>query len=151
MGDITPVRESFPHTETESVHGFIRQSRELRLKQVARRDFILPYVVRFVCAQIDISERALFSRSQVRSISRPRQLIYWILRHHPSASLSYPVIGEAFDRDHTTIMHGVQLLHERLCDGYDAHNAAFLQKICDHLARKGFTPFSVAEAINEAP
>lgn len=51
-----------------------------------------------------------------RSLARPRQAAMFLARHYTTASL--PEIGRAFgNRDHTTAMHGVEKIEDRLRRG----------------------------------
>lgn len=59
-----------------------------------------------------VSYSLLWSPSRSKPLADPRQFAMWViwgLRH----DLSLPAIGYVFDRDHTTIMHGVRKLQEQ--------------------------------------
>jgi chromosomal replication initiation ATPase DnaA len=56
----------------------------------------------------------LLSRRRARWVARPRQLAMWLSRHLTPCSL--PEIGHAFDRDHTTVMHGIARTDARMAD-----------------------------------
>jgi chromosomal replication initiator protein len=61
-----------------------------------------------VAAQWRCCVRDLLSRRQSQAVARPRQVAMWLARHATPASL--PEIGRAFDRDHTTVMHGLEVV-----------------------------------------
>ena len=48
-------------------------------------------------------------RSRTRHISRPRMMAYYYCRTLTGASL--PAIGKVFNRDHTSIISGVRVIH----------------------------------------
>jgi len=50
----------------------------------------------------------ILGRSRKTGIAEVRQIAFWLARRFTGRSL--PSIGEAFDRDHTTILHGVRLV-----------------------------------------
>ena len=51
--------------------------------------------------RIKVSE--MYSKTRTRAIARPRQVAMWLARELTDRSL--PEIGEAFGRDHTTVLH----------------------------------------------
>jgi chromosomal replication initiator protein len=53
---------------------------------------------------IPVSE--LTGRNRSAKISVPRQIIMYLMREEVGAS--FPQIGQALNRDHTTVMHGIQ-------------------------------------------
>jgi hypothetical protein len=57
-------------------------------------------------------ERALMGRARTAPIARVRQALYWLLRHRAQRSLSE--IGNFFDRDHTTVLHGLRAHEARV-------------------------------------
>ncbi len=65
-----------------------------------------------VCTKYGISKEVMRSRDKRKKISRPRQIIMFLARELTNAS--YPKIGRHFGRDHTTIVHGVKSLRERM-------------------------------------
>ena len=50
----------------------------------------------------------ILSHTRVRQVVRARQIAMFIARK--TSTLSYPVIGKQFRRDHTTVLHGVNLI-----------------------------------------
>ena len=65
-----------------------------------------------VCCSFGISQLDLLSRRRGRVQARPRQVAMWLARHATPCSL--PEIGRAFDRDHTTVMHAIRQVDERI-------------------------------------
>jgi chromosomal replication initiator protein len=73
-------------------------------------------ILRQVAKEFDVPVSELRGLSKQRHIARPRQLAY--LRLYDETSLSYPAIGRIMgDRDHTTIVKGVQAVTKRLQQG----------------------------------
>ena len=64
-------------------------------------------LVRAVAAYYELSTAALESKSRERSITTARQVAMYLARHHTGGSLAE--IGRSLgNRDHTTVLHGVQ-------------------------------------------
>lgn len=59
-----------------------------------------------ICGEHGVSRGHVFSRSRIGRIARARKFVWLYL--HDTASWSYPEIGRAFGRDHTTVMSGVK-------------------------------------------
>lgn len=59
-----------------------------------------------VAKHFGLSVKELQSPSRYRRVARPRQIGMYLCRE--LTGKSYPLIGEAFCRDHTTVMHAVQ-------------------------------------------
>ena len=65
-----------------------------------------------VSKDFDIPIQWIFSPRRSRNIAWPRQYVMLIARN--STSLSLPQIGEALDRDHTTIIQGINAAEVRV-------------------------------------
>lgn len=66
-----------------------------------------------VCDHYGLALTAMRSDRRSPVVAQPRQLAYYLCRELTEFSL--PVIGHFFaDRDHTTILHGVRAVEERL-------------------------------------
>lgn len=59
-----------------------------------------------VCARYAVTMHHLLSDRRARCVARPRQVAMYLA--HELTGRSLPVIGRAFNRDHTTIMHGIR-------------------------------------------
>ena len=69
-----------------------------------------------------ISRQELLSTSRATRVAGPRQLAMYLSREHTQASL--PAIGTAFGgRNHTTVMHAVKRVAERLADDPELQDA----------------------------
>jgi chromosomal replication initiator protein len=71
-----------------------------------------------VAESCGVSVEELEGHSRRRTIAWPRQMAYWMCRHH--AGKSYGVIGFHFGRrDHTTIIYGTHAFAARLSNEGD--------------------------------
>jgi hypothetical protein len=59
-----------------------------------------------------IPEKRLLSSSTIKALVLPRQIAFWICRN--IYSMSYPRIGRAFLRDHSTVIQGCKNISARL-------------------------------------
>lgn len=70
-------------------------------------------ILKTICSYYKIEREALLSASRSRSIAWPRQVAMYLLRTELDVSL--PQIGQLLgDRDHTTVMYGVEKVTQRL-------------------------------------
>lgn len=58
--------------------------------------------------------KTLYRKTGKREIAHPRQVAFYIARQE--TDLSYPAIGAKVDLDHTTVIHGVGRVKQRLAD-----------------------------------
>jgi len=68
-------------------------------------------IATLVCVDYRISENSFYSDRRAVKYALPRQVAYYITHH--LTKLTYPQIGRAFNRDHTSVMHGVKKIDER--------------------------------------
>jgi chromosomal replication initiator protein len=68
-----------------------------------------------VAARHRLCVRDILSRRRSAQVARPRQIAMWLARHITPCSL--PEIGHAFERDHTTVMHGIDRI-DKLMGAY---------------------------------
>ena len=75
-----------------------------------------------VCEHFSLTREELLSTSRAARVSLPRQLAMHLVREHTEASL--PAIGAAFGgRNHTTVMHALKRVDERLATDADVQDA----------------------------
>src|SRR3990172_6851115 len=72
----------------------------------------IPEVIRTVACHYCIWVHDIRGRSRRREICFPRQVAFYLAWKHGGGS--YSVIGRVFNRDHTTIMHGVHRIKSKL-------------------------------------
>jgi len=61
-----------------------------------------------VCRAHGVTLDELCGRARTRAASCARHEAWWQLRHHPRLHYSLADIGRLFQRDHTTIRHGIE-------------------------------------------
>jgi chromosomal replication initiator protein len=74
----------------------------------------LEEIVALVASNYGTTPEALRARSRRRAVLRPRQLAMYLCRTCTDASLKE--IGVAFDRDHTSVMHAVEVVERRIVE-----------------------------------
>ena len=69
-------------------------------------------VIQCVCKYFGISSEEILGKSRAKPFAYPRQIAMYLARSH--TTLSYPDLGRAFGKDHTTVLHGVQRIMDDL-------------------------------------
>ena len=77
-------------------------------KAIAIRDILTE-----VCRQTGLTRARLLGRNRSYDEAHPRQLAMLLIREL-CPNLSAPAIGRTFDRDHTTILHGIKQARDRI-------------------------------------
>lgn len=70
-----------------------------------------------VCSEMGVPMRELLSARRSQQTARCRQVAMYLAVELTSAS--YPQVGRAFDRDHTTVLYGVRKIREALAVDHD--------------------------------
>lgn len=83
-----------------------------------------------VCEAYGLTLQAMLGERRSVTIARPRQIAMYMAAN--LTNRSYPTIGRAFDRDRTTVMHGVSIIHGLLLR--DSEMAAKIAEITANLA-----------------
>ena len=65
-----------------------------------------------VSSQFNVSVKDLQSKSRKRNITVPRQIAMYLARKHTEDSLAE--IGKAFNRDHSTVLHSIKVVSNKL-------------------------------------
>ncbi len=68
-------------------------------------------VIDLVAGYFSLTRSEILSERRLAPLARARQIAMWICRHE--TPLSLPVIGRAFNRDHTTVMHACTIVDEQ--------------------------------------
>jgi len=153
LNQSTPVRGSFPQARRKRRPRGGPKCIEYHQHSVDALTRLLPHLVAICCGEIPdagwgkVTPEMLFGRSRSQRAMRKRRWIWWMLRHHPAAGCSLPVIAEAFCRDHATIRYTLGRLHWRLAAGLENRQRDILQTIADELAARGFPAFNVRDAL----
>ena len=79
----------------------------LRLKRIS-----LEQVKSLVARVYGLEPKVLTGKGRARAVTKPRNLAMAICRRHTDSS--YAVIGKAFNRDHATVMYGVNKIEREL-------------------------------------
>ncbi len=90
-----------------------------------------------VCQINGLTTEELLSQRRSARVAQSRQLAMYLARELTGLSLSE--IARAFDRDHTTVLHAIRAVNERLGSGSEA--SAAVHKVCTSL---GTVPPEVA-------
>ncbi len=69
-------------------------------------------IKRHVCKYFNIKQQDLDSKKRSRDIAYPRQIAMYLCK--TLADCSYPKIGEAFGRDHTTVLYAYEKIAEEI-------------------------------------
>lgn len=79
-------------------------------------------IIDAVCAHYRISRGQILSPKRSRFVTNPRHLAIF-LTHKFREDLSYPQIGRAFNRDHSSIMHAVGRVKSKWGEFSDAYQS----------------------------
>lgn len=86
-------------------------------------------VLAIVAREYGLGAEELRGPRRTRSVAEARLMAYALLRD--TAGMSYPEIGAALHRDHTTVMHGVKATAHRVAgDAYAGAAYARMRKCC---------------------
>lgn len=89
----------------------VEQSRHL--DGLRSSDFLMLPIIESVCGLLRVTEEEILGPSRRARFVEARQVAFWLARNH--TSLTYENIGEVFsNRDHTTVLHGVQNIEQRM-------------------------------------
>lgn len=86
-------------------------------------------IQQLVCREFKIPMRDLIALTRKPAHTLPRQVGYYLAKER--TLLSLPAIGAKFDRDHSTIHHGINVVRGRL--QVDPELAAAVRRIEEHL------------------
>jgi chromosomal replication initiation ATPase DnaA len=106
-------------------------------KQKASPGLLPAEVRRAVARFFDVTDEELDRRTRSVRMARIRQIAFYLCRTHTMRSL--PAIGRAFDRDHTTVLHGARRVASlRETDaGLDRDLAKLEAQLADLIERRG--------------
>jgi chromosomal replication initiator protein len=99
----------------------------------ACRSFRLAQVIAAVAEASGVPVRELLSGRRSKRTVQFRQAAMWLARE--ITEHSYPAIGQAFNRDHSTVMYGVSRTEERMTR--DPAFAALVRSLEAGLLRHG--------------
>lgn len=74
----------------------------------------LDEILQLVARYHDISLVELNSKSRAQDVARPRQMAMYLCKKLTTRSL--PAIGKKFGRDHTTVLHAIKMMEQRMSE-----------------------------------
>jgi chromosomal replication initiation ATPase DnaA len=81
------------------------------IEDLSVRDLLC--LVEEVCRRRGVPRDQVCGRTRTQSVSRARQEVWWLLRHHPERHYSLLEIARLFGRDHATVVAGLAAHHRR--------------------------------------
>ncbi|MFT4202138.1 chromosomal replication initiator protein DnaA [Gordonia sp. (in: high G+C Gram-positive bacteria)] len=90
------------------------------LPESGAQEVSAPRIIAITAEYFDITIDQLTGRSKVREVVTPRQIAMYLCRE--LTELSLPRIGEAFNRDHSTVMHAERKVKEQLAERRDVYD-----------------------------
>jgi hypothetical protein len=116
----------------------------LRLQRRARKDatrFPLRRsamrIAGIVADAYGLSTDDILSKVRYREIVEPRMVLFWLCRHATRPQWSYPGIGRALGRDHTTVMHSVSRVERMIADDPEfAERVGSLRRAAEAIERQ---------------
>lgn len=82
-----------------------------RMDMALRKEKVKTATVTTVCDFYHIGTHTLFSRTRTGKVSAARQLICYLLHEH--GDMSFPAIGAALGRDHSTVQHNRDMIERK--------------------------------------
>lgn len=107
-------------------------TRELAERLLANREAkpaSFDAIVLKVAAAFDVKPKDLKGQSRLRTVMLARQVAMYLA--HDVAKCSLPVVGRAFDRDHTTVLHAVRKVRDRMAE--DGAFAGSVRQLAEEL------------------
>ena len=99
--------EMCPHCIAQE---FERKSNENQMAQMAR----VAQIVSTVSARYRVTPEQIMEHRRFQAFSWARHVAFYLARE--STSLSFPAIGKYFNRDHSTVIHGWNVVRERMAE-----------------------------------
>ncbi|MGI9461461.1 MAG: chromosomal replication initiator protein DnaA [Alphaproteobacteria bacterium] len=93
-----------------------------------RKKITIDTIQQMIANYYDITLEELLSKSRLQDIARPRQIAMYLAKKATTRSL--PSIGKRFRRDHTTVIHAVRTIENRMGD-----NPKFQEEVIALLSR----------------
>lgn len=69
------------------------------------------------CAMFDATREEVLGRGRTENVAMARMFCYWSVRTFYSPQLSFPEIGQIFERNHATVIYGVQKINKTNAKG----------------------------------
>jgi chromosomal replication initiation ATPase DnaA len=130
--DFLPQRQpSIPPDEAffrQAVHSVEQRLALAVLNEVQPPD-LLPRIIEHVARAFRVPVLTLKSKSRRQHVAFCRQVAMFVCRR--VSGVSFPKVGEAFNRDHSTVIHAFNLVGSRV--GRDPGFRSFVEKLEAHI------------------
>lgn len=73
-------------------------------------------IIKVVSEYCHVSPRQILGQGRTDRVVHARQIAMWLFRQRNSKQMSYPRLGELFDRDHTTAIYNVDIITRRAAE-----------------------------------
>lgn len=74
-------------------------------------------IISIVCNHYDVPRRRIFEKNRHKAVKTARMVAMWL--HRRLTPMSYPEIGERLERDHSTVIYGVEMIERRRVEEAD--------------------------------
>lgn len=103
-------------------------------------------IIDATCGRLDVSPSDIMGRSRLRRHARARQVTWYVARQ--VTDMSYPYIARVFDRDHSTIVDGVQRIEK--CIQHDADMLRLVMSITLYVQEQNLERIKQWQTTNSA-
>ena len=110
-------------------HGLLK---ELTEEEVTIRKLSIDEIIKAVCATYDVSYADILSQGRPQPLATARQVAMFLARKLTGKSL--PMIADNFNRNHSTVMHGMKEIQKRIEVEHDLKRT--IESITEQLGRK---------------
>ena len=113
----------------QAAHALLK---ELTEKEVTIRRLTVDEIIKAVCSNYDVSYADMLANNRTQPLATARQVAMFLARKLTGRSLDS--VAEAFERNHTTILHGTQSIQKRI--DVEPEMKRTLENITEQLGRK---------------
>ncbi|MCR5303414.1 MAG: chromosomal replication initiator protein DnaA [Lachnospiraceae bacterium] len=85
----------------------------------APRQVTPEFIIDIVCSYYSVEKDELFSKKRDQRVRQPRQIAMYLIRRMTDTTLQG--IGKLFNKDHTTVMHSIDIIEESI-NGQNVNN-----------------------------
>ncbi|MEH2501218.1 chromosomal replication initiation ATPase DnaA [Bradyrhizobium sp. AZCC 1578] len=82
------------------------------VKIIARDRLTVDAIKKVVCEHFGVAHEDMISARRNREVQRPRAVAMYLAREFTSHG--FPPLGRFFDRDHTSVLHSVRVMEEKI-------------------------------------
>ncbi len=110
--DETLKRLEERRTKLQKILNLQTEIARMEIKALRSYDPVFSEITKTVCRKCRVNPDAILSRSRDADLVMPRHLIFFLCREISGTTLTR--IGEAFDRDHGSVIHGCRQTENRI-------------------------------------